>query len=100
MSISPLCRLDDFLIGGIRPAVTDIFHDIFREKIYILLDDTNLIPEIFQLDFPDIGSVDEDPSLIHIVESRDQAAESGFSTSGASHDGEIFSGMDLQIHMA
>ena len=80
MGIGQLCRPDHFFICSIRPSVTDILHHVLCKQIYVLLDDPDLFAQVLQLNFPDIRSIQQDPSGIHIVKTWDQAAQRGLSS--------------------
>ena len=99
MGIGFLCRLDDFLIRSPRFSVTDIFHDIFREQVHILLHNADLTAQRLQSHAAHILAVDEHGALLHIVKSWNQAAQGAFPAARASYNGKIFSRLYFQVYM-
>ena len=57
MSIGKLGCADDFLVGSVRTAISDIFHNVSCKQVYILLHNSNLITKILQFDLSDIFSI-------------------------------------------
>ena len=45
VDLGALCGLDHFLIGGVRPAVSDVFQNRIGEDEDVLLDDSHVLPD-------------------------------------------------------
>ena len=57
VGIGKLGCADDFLVGSVRTAISDIFHNVSCKQVYILLHNSNLITKILQFDLSDIFSI-------------------------------------------
>ena len=88
---------DHLGIGGVRSAVSYIFHDGVREKIDILLHYADIPAQGMLRHLPDIVSVQAHYPAVRVVESRDQLAQSAFAPSRRPHDGNSLAGADMQI---
>ena len=97
MGIGKLGCADDFLVCGIRAAVADIFHNVSCEQIYILLNNSNLLAKVLQLDLADVFSIQINGALGYIIKSGDQAAQGGFACARGAHKSNIISRLHFQI---
>ena len=69
------------------PVEADVFGDGPGEQERVLRNGGNPFPERDHVHFPDIGSVDQDPSLLDIVEPVNQFDDGGLARTGASQQG-------------
>ena len=99
MDFCQLGRLDDLLVGGLRPAVAYIFHDAVGKEKHLLLDDTHLPPQGGLGHLAHILAVHPDGSLGDVVEPGNQLADGGLAAPGGAHKGELFPGVDIQAHV-
>jgi len=76
-----------FFIRGFGAAKKDIFAHRAVEKIDILQHDAGLLAQRFQIEPADIHAVQADAAALHIVETRDQADQGGFSHAGGADKG-------------
>ena len=76
MCISKLGCFDYLFPGCTGSAIADILDYRTGEKLYILLHDSDVIPEALELDVTDIFAVDLYRAVSNIVKSRNEAAES------------------------
>ena len=94
-----LCRRNDLLHGGIRPAVADIFQHRIREQEHVLLDDADVLMEAPLGHIPDVQSVNGNAAAGYVVEPGDQLAQGGLSAAGGAHNGDGLPGIYSQTHI-
>ena len=75
MDFRVLRCFDNFLIRGIRAAVTDIFQNRPREEKHILLDDPNVPAQAFLRQITHILSIHKNGTFRDVIKSRDQMAD-------------------------
>jgi hypothetical protein len=90
-----LCFLrscNHFFIGGIKPSITNVVHDVGVEQGSILRHDADSLAQRFELNILDILPVYQDPASLRIVESEQQPEYRGFSTPGRANNGDFLPG--------
>ena len=89
MCVRKFCRLDYLFPGRTGLAVTDVLDDSSGEKIYVLLNDADMVTQALELDVTDIFSVDLNRTAGNVVEPRNKAAERCLSAAGRSDKRDI-----------
>ena len=89
MYMSRLCRLDHFLIRGVKPPVADVLHDRTVEEPGVLEHHTEHLPQLAPVEIFYIVSIHFDGSAVYIVEAHQQFDHGRLSGSGRSHDGDL-----------
>ena len=96
MGVGDARRLHDFFKTGVRIAVTDVFADGAGEENRILRDNTDLTAQIAQFDLADIGVVDLDAPVVHVVETGDQVDGGGLADPGPADQADHLAGLDFE----
>ena len=86
-----LRRLNNFLVGGIKPSVPDIFHNRSRKQMRILKHHGNVAAQLVPLNMADINAVDGDGPALDIVEAVDEVRDRRLSGSRGTHEGDLLS---------
>ena len=86
-----LRRLNNFLVGGIKPSVPDIFHNRSRKQMRILKHHGNVAAQVVPLNMADINAVDGDGPALDIVEAVDEVRDRRLSGSRGTHEGDLLS---------
>ena len=94
-----LCRRDDLLHGGIRPAVADIFQHRIREQKHVLLDDADVLMEAPLGHVPDIQAVNGNAAAGYVVKPGNQLTQGGLSAAGGAYNGDGLPGIYFQTHV-
>ena len=84
-----LRRLNDLLVGGIKPSVPDIFHNCSRKQMRILKHHGNVAAQLVPLNMADINAVDGDGPALDIVEAVDEVRDRRFPGSCGTHEGDL-----------
>ena len=84
-----LRRLNDLLVGGIKPSVADIFHDRSRKQVGILKHHGDVAAQLVPLNMADINAVDGDGPALDIVEAVDEVRDRRLSGSRGTHEGDL-----------
>ena len=84
-----LRRLNNFLVGGIKPSVPDIFHNRSRKQMRILKHHGNVAAQVVPLNMADINAVDGDGPALDIVEAVDEVRDRRLSGSRGTHEGDL-----------
>ena len=86
-----LRRLNNFLVGGIKPSVPDIFHNRSRKQMRILKHHGNVAAQLVPLNMADINAVDGDGPALDIVEAVDEVRDRRLPGSRGTHEGDLLS---------
>ena len=86
-----LRRLNNFLVGGIKPSVPDIFHNRSRKQMRILKHHGDMAAQLVPLNMTDINAVDGDGPALDIVEAVDEVRDRRLSGSCGTHEGDLLS---------
>ena len=86
-----LRRLNNFLVGGIKPSVPDIFHNRSRKQMRILKHHGDVAAQLVPLNMADINAVDGDGPALDIVEAVDEVRDRRLSGSRGTHEGDLLS---------
>ncbi len=88
---------DDFLVAGLRPAVSDVGLDRVGEKERGLQDDADPAAQRVEIYRADVHAVHEHCALGHIIEARDQVDQRGFPGTGLSDQGDDLVRLDGEV---
>ena len=91
-----LRRLNNFLVGGIKPSVPDIFHNRSRKQMRILKHHGNVAAQVVPLNMADINAVDGDGPALDIVEAVDEVRDRRLSGSRGTHEGDLLSRLRVE----
>ena len=91
-----LRRLNDLLVGGIKPSVADIFHDRSRKQMRILTHHGNVAAQLVPLNMADINAVDGDGPALDIVKTVDKVRDRSLSGSRGAHEGDLLSRLRVE----
>ena len=86
-----LRRLNNFLVGGIKPSVADILHDRSRKQVCVLKNHGDVAAQLVPLNMADINAVDGDGPALDIVEAVDEVRDRRLSGSRGTHEGDLLS---------
>ena len=86
MGLGGFCRSLDIFLGCTRFPKRDILGDRAGEKEDILLDDGNIPAQRFQVPAADIDTVNQHPTLVHLISPVDQASQGRFPKTRLSDD--------------
>ncbi len=92
-----LGRGDNLFLGAARPAVGDVLPDGAREQVHVLLYHTDVLPQGAQGGLFHRQAVQQNLTLLHLVEPGDEGAQGGFPHAGSAHQGHILPGLNGQI---
>ena len=92
MNIGGLCRFHDFLHGGLRHGVTDVFRDRAVEEERVLQDRRDVPAQAFERHAADIVPVDQDIPGRRFVEAGDQLRQGGLADARRADDRQHFPG--------
>lgn len=84
-----LRRLNNFLVGGIKPSVPDVFHNRSRKQMRILKHHGNVAAQVVPLNMADINAVDGDGPALDIVEAVDEVRDRRLSGSRGTHESDL-----------
>ena len=84
-----LRRLNDLLVGGIKPSVADILHDRSRKQVGILKNHGDVAAQVVPLNMADINAVDGDGPALDIVEAVDEVRDRRLSGSRGTYEGDL-----------
>lgn len=91
-----LRRLNDLLVGGIKPSVPDIFHNRSRKQMRILKHHGNVAAQLVPLNMTDINAVDGDGPALDIVKTVDEVRDRSLSGSRGTHEGDLLSRLRVE----
>lgn len=91
-----LRRLNNFLVGGIKPSVPDIFHNRSRKQMRILKHHGNVAAQVVPLNMADINAVDGDGPALDIVEAVDEVRDRRLSGSRGTHESDLLSRLRVE----
>ena len=97
--IGILCRLNYFFHCRVLFSVGNILFYRTIEKIYILLNDTDVGPQRLLGDISYVGAVDPDTSAGNLIEPGQERAQRSLSSAGWANDGHIFTGIHMQVYV-
>ena len=97
MRVGEFCRFDYLFPRCSRPAVTDVLDDRSREKIHILLHDTDMVTKALEPDVTYVLAVYPDRSSGNVVEPRDQAAERRLAAARRADQRYIGTRLDVKV---
>ena len=100
MDVRALRRFHDFLVGGVEPAVEDVFPDRRVEEVDVLLDDADVPPDRFHCQRVDFLPVEQNLTVGDVVEVRDEVTYRGLTAAGGSDEREGLTFVYLQRHVA
>ena len=83
--------MPDLLLGGVLLSDSDVVSDAVGEQEGILGHEADALPQALQVQALNGQVVDQDFSLLHLVQSRDQCCHRRLSTSGLAQDREALS---------
>ncbi len=92
--------LNDFLLGCLQPAVADIVEQAAVEQVGILWDQAQLRVQRFLRHGADVHAVDEDLSVLGVVQAQDEAHERGLTRARIPHQADALSGGDGDVQVA
>ena len=99
VSMGPLCRFNNFFLGGIRLAIADIFQDGIGKKEYILLYNANIFVQGLLGHIPNIQSVNGNAAAGNLIKPGDQLTQGGFAATGWAYNGNSLSGLYLKAYI-
>src|SRR5579875_2799147 len=88
MGVGRLCGLHDLFKAGIRAPVGDVFGDGAVEEEWLLGNDADLAPEVFEGDLAIVYAIYADNAGIRLVKTADEIDCRGFSGSGFAHQAD------------
>ena len=93
-------RFHHFLVGGVQPAITDVFHNRTGEQMGALkhIADVAVEPELASL--PVVPAVNEDPAAGGFKEAAGQVYQGGFAGAGFTYNGDGGAGRNFQAEVA
>ena len=91
-----LRRLNDLLVGGIKPSVPDIFHNRSRKQMRILKNHGDVAAQLVPLNMADINAVDGDGPALDIVKTVDKVRDRSLSGSRGTHEGDLLSRLRVE----
>ena len=94
-----LRRCNNFLIRGIWPAVTDIFHDTAFEQPCILQHHTKGIAKLSAVEIPDIVVIQKNGSAVYIIITHQQLNHRRFSCSSRADNGNFLTRFYLRAEI-
>ena len=86
-----------FLLGGVLIAPAEIFKDRAGKQHVFLQNDGNRIAQRFQIIFAYIVAADEHLALGGVVQTGDQAGQSGLRAARAAQDSDRLPGLHTQV---
>ena len=99
MRLGPARGFLDFRIGRIGAPVTDILADGAIEEVGLLRDIGKLLSQRGLFHRHDVGFIDQDTALVHIVKARQQIDERRFARARRPDKGRHLSGFSHEAHM-
>ena len=90
------CRLDDFVLVGIGPAVADVVEDRAAEQPGVLEHHADPGPQRLPADGRDVDAVDQDPARVDVVEPHQQIDQGGLARPGRPDDRDGATGLRHQ----
>ena len=90
---------DDLIFGGVWPAEGDVVVDGAAKEDGVLEDIADLIAQIFQFVSANIVAVDVKRSGLHVVETRNETDDGGFSAAGGADDADKLAWLDFQANV-
>lgn len=97
VGIGQFRRVHDFLVGGFRAAVANVFHDIGVKEVHILLYHADGFSQALQGEVPHVVAVYHDGAAIHIPEAGNEVADGGLPRAGGPHQGHFLSRANGQM---
>jgi len=94
-SVGLLQRVNDLVISSVGLAEEDVSLDGRVEEDGLLADVADLLTEGPQVDFLDVGSIDQDLALVGVVESFDELNNGTLAGTRGAHDGSSFAELKL-----
>ena len=91
-----LRRLNNFLVGGIKPSVADILHDRSRKQVGVLKNHGDVAAQLVPLNMADINAVDGDGPALDIVKTVDEVRDRSLSGSRGTHEGDLLSRLRVE----
>ncbi len=79
---SCLCSLNDFVVGRVGSAVTDVFTYRTGEEVRVLKHHCDIFSQHVAFDFSDIDSVDGDGAFVYVVKTVYQVCDRRFACAG------------------
>ena len=89
-------RRADLILGRLQPSVADVLRNRAREEEGLLEHERDLAAERAELDRPDIAPVDENASLLRVVQAGEQAHERRLPCPGRAHNRDAAAGSHLE----
>src|SRR2546428_713400 len=87
---------DQFVPGGLRLRVADVFGDAGREEHRVLRHDCELTPEILQPEIAEVHAVEPDLSRRRVVEPREQVDQRALAGPGRAGDPQARAESDVE----
>ena len=95
MDMSRLSRLNHLFIGGIQPAVPDIFHDGAGKQPGILQHHAEQFPHLAPVKFRNVMAINPDAAAIQFIEPHQQLHHGGLAGSCGANNGDLLTVFDL-----
>src|SRR5699024_6704424 len=86
-----LCRLNYFLICGVKSSVTQVLHDRSMEKPRVLKHHAEHLSQVVPVEVSDIVSVDLNRTAVHIVETHEQFDHCRLAGTCRTYDSDLLS---------
>jgi len=86
-----------FFVGGVGLSVEDVLKNGVVEDDGLLHHEGDDSSQVVQIDVLDVHVIEKDFTSVNIVESHHQIDESALTTTGLSHKGDAFSGVDDEV---
>ena len=88
---------DDLFLRGIQPSVENVVPDTAVEEEYVLLDDTDVLPERFQGQTGNVLAVDLNGAGGRTIEPGQQMADGGLAAAGGAYQGQNIALGNVQV---
>ncbi len=87
------------VIGGVGLTIADIGFDRVRKENGVLQNDRDIVSERILCDILDILAVEKDLAGVDLVETGEQIDDGRFTRARLADDGDLLSGLDLEIEI-
>ena len=97
MNIGPAGGVEHFFVGGLRPAVADVFHNAAVKQARILRDQRNLPAQAFLGNAGDVLSVNRNFAALDVVIAGEQLDQTRLARSRTADQTDLFAAGNPQI---
>src|SRR3972149_1766058 len=90
-------RLGDVPVADVGASQADIGSNRSREQMDVLQNEAELPAKLAEVPFSQIDPIQQNLTLLHVIEAKKEAGESRLSRPGVSHHPDSLSRLDLEI---